>query len=57
MGIGGMLEDFWQGVFQDIANLEFLHAGVELFLNPAVFVLCVVGGLKIGWSFLRRSFH
>lgn len=57
MGIGGMLEDFWQGVFQDIANLEFLHAGVELFLNPAVFVLCILGGLKIGWSFLRRSFH
>lgn len=51
-----MLEEFWQGVFQDIANLEFLHAGVELFLNPAVAILCIVGGIKVGWSFLKRAF-
>lgn len=27
------------------------------FLNPAVTILCIVGGIKLGWSFLKRSFH
>lgn len=27
------------------------------FLTPAVTILCIVGGIKLGWSFLKRSFH
>lgn len=27
------------------------------FINPAVTVLCVVGGIRIGWGFLKRAFH
>lgn len=27
------------------------------FLDPAVTVLCIVGGIKLGWSFLKRAFH
>lgn len=27
------------------------------FLGPAVTILCIVGGIKLGWSFLKRSFH
>lgn len=27
------------------------------FISPAVTVLCAVGGIKLGWSFLKRSFH
>ncbi len=29
----------------------------EPFLNPAVKVLCIVGGLKLGANFFKRSFH
>ena len=38
-------------------NSLLLSMCVELFADPAVIILCLVGGLKIGWSFLKRAFH
>lgn len=32
-------------------------ANAQPFLTPAVTILCIVGGIKLGWSFLKRSFH
>lgn len=32
-------------------------SNAEPFLTPAVTILCIVGGIKLGWSFLKRSFH
>lgn len=32
-------------------------SNMQPFLNPAVTVLCIVGGIKLGWSFLKRAFH
>ena len=30
---------------------------MQPFLTPAVTVLCFVGGIKLGWGFLKRAFH
>lgn len=38
-------------------NSVLLKLCIEPFLNPAIIILCTVGGFKIGWSFLRRAFH
>lgn len=27
------------------------------FMSPAIKILCVVGGIKLGMSFLKRAFH
>ena len=57
MGVGGGLAWALEGFFDDLNNYGLFCVGIDLFLNPAVFVLCFVGGIKIGWSFLKRAFH
>lgn len=45
-----------QLIIEDLKNRFVLYSCINIFLNPAVVTLFIVGGIKIGWSFLKRSF-
>ncbi len=51
-----IIQDFISLIIQDSINRAYLFGGINSFLTPAIIVLCLVGGIKIGWSFLKRSF-
>lgn len=57
MGIGGMLEEFIKILIDEATMKELFYSGVNSFLAPALLILCAVGAIKIGWSFLSRAFR
>lgn len=52
-----MLEEFVKILIDEAAMKDSFYSGINSFLTPAVLVLCSIGGLKIGWSFLSRVFR
>ena len=45
------------GVLNITVDTSSVLTNANPFINPAVTVLCVVGGIRIGWGFLKRAFH
>ena len=46
-----------EGQISVTVDTSSVLANANPFINPAVTVLCVVGGIRIGWGFLKRAFH
>ena len=57
VGIGDIIQDGGFSIIFSQPNSLLFTMCIEFFADPAVIVLCLVGGLKIGWSFLKRAFR
>lgn len=48
---------FAEGLDKITVDTTAVLGNAEPFITPAITILCAVGGIKLGWSFLRRAFH